>query len=331
MGGLCEEDAVDDGDLGHRRAVARGHPAARRLLEQGRDPARRLHEGHYVFLVIAVLTAALTAFYMARATFLAFFVEARAALQERARARVAVGHGRPARRARRARGGRRARRLAARPATRSATFLGEHAEGEMNLVLAAIAVGAALAASRYAWAMYIKGWIKPDWYMENRFVEIVLARHFRIDEAYDLVLVSPVLATSRVLPPRRRGRRRRRRARVRVGRLRGEPRCSRSSTARASTARSTGSATASWARAARSGACSPATCRPTCCCSSPRSSSSWRCSHDERAAGALHHRPGAGRRRAAHRAVRLATRKAPRVIALAAGTVCLVGRALGLR
>ncbi len=75
-------------------------------------------------------------------------------------------------------------------------FMGEHAAGGMNLTLAAIAVSAALAAIAYAWAMYIKGWIEPDWYMKSRFVEIVLARHFRIDEAYDLVLVKPVIATS---------------------------------------------------------------------------------------------------------------------------------------
>ena len=94
--------------------------------------------------------------------------------------------------------------------------------------------------------MYIKGWFEPDWYMKNRFVEIVLARHFWIDEAYDLVLVEPVIATSRSSSAaldaavvdgvvRAFGWRRARR----------EPRCSRCSTARASTARSTGSATAS--------------------------------------------------------------------------------------
>ena len=84
MGGLCEEDAVDDGDLGARRALARRHPAARRLLEQGRDPARRLHTSTTTSSSSSrILTAALTAFYMGRATFLAFFVEAGAALQER--------------------------------------------------------------------------------------------------------------------------------------------------------------------------------------------------------------------------------------------------------
>ena len=58
-------------------------------------------EGRYVFLVIAILTAALTAFYMARATFLAFFAKPGAALQERARARGSLGHARAAGRARR--------------------------------------------------------------------------------------------------------------------------------------------------------------------------------------------------------------------------------------
>ena len=39
LGGLAEEDAVDDAHLVRGRALARRHPATRRLLEQGRDLA----------------------------------------------------------------------------------------------------------------------------------------------------------------------------------------------------------------------------------------------------------------------------------------------------
>jgi NADH-quinone oxidoreductase subunit L len=148
-----------------------------------------------VFLVLAVLTAMLTAFYMARATFLAFFATPREDSKSDhahesswvmlgplvALATLAVTAG-----------------LVGSPFGGYAfgRFLGEHAEGEMNIALAAVAVAAALAAIAYAWAMYIKGWIRPDWYMENRFVEVVLKRQFRIDEAYDLFLVEPVMAIS---------------------------------------------------------------------------------------------------------------------------------------
>jgi NADH-quinone oxidoreductase subunit L len=152
-------------------------------------------EGRYVFLVIAILTAALTAFYMARTTFLAFFAKPgvhsksehaheapwvmRGPLVVLAGLALTAG-------------------LVGSPLGGYAfgRFMGEHAEGEMNIMLATVAVGAALAAIAYAWAMYVKGWITPDWYMDSRFVQIVLARHFRIDEAYDLFLVTPVVATS---------------------------------------------------------------------------------------------------------------------------------------
>ena len=152
--------------------------------------------GHYVYLVIAILTAALTAFYMARATFLAFFAKPGTTskalhahespwvmlgpLVVLASLAVTVG-------------------LIGSPYANYAfsAFMGEHAAGEMDLRLAAIAVSAALAAIAYAWTMYIKGAIRPDWYLENQFAENVLKRHFRIDEAYDLFLVRPTMAISR--------------------------------------------------------------------------------------------------------------------------------------
>ena len=152
-------------------------------------------EGQTVFLIIAILTAALTAFYMARATFLAFFAKPGPnSKSDHAHeapwvmlgplvvlAVLAVTAG-----------------IVGSPWGGYAfgKFMGEHAEGEMNIKLAALAVSAALAAIAYAWAMYVKGAIEPDWYMKNRFVQMVLARHFRIDEAYDLMLVGPVMAIS---------------------------------------------------------------------------------------------------------------------------------------
>ncbi len=153
------------------------------------------HEHRYGFLVVAILTAMLTAFYMARATFLAFFAAPGPSSKNShaheapwvmrgplvALATLAVTAG-----------------LVGSPVTGFffGRFMGEHAEGEMNVGLAAVAVAGALIAIAYAWAMYVKEAVEPDWYMKNRFVEIVLAQHFRIDEAYDLVIVTPVVAVS---------------------------------------------------------------------------------------------------------------------------------------
>ncbi len=156
-----------------------------------------LHSGQKVFLVAGVLVAALTAFYMGRITFLAFFVTPGAQSKSEhaheshwvmtaplvilATLAVVVG-------------------LVGSPLTDYALgkFLGEHAAGEMNYVLAAIAVGAALAGIGYAWLMYQRGKANPDWYMRNRSIATVLSRHFWIDEVYTRVIVTPTMAIAGV-------------------------------------------------------------------------------------------------------------------------------------
>ena len=113
----------------------------------------------------ASFTAALTAFYMGRATFLAFFVKPGAAEPERPRARVAVGDDR-------LRSSILAvlavvaglRRLAAdRLRVRRASSASTRRPSR-TCVLAAVAVGvAARRASRSRGSSYIKRWFEPDW------------------------------------------------------------------------------------------------------------------------------------------------------------------------
>jgi NADH:ubiquinone oxidoreductase subunit 5 (subunit L)/multisubunit Na+/H+ antiporter MnhA subunit len=45
--------------------------------------------------------------------------------------------------------------------------------------------------------MYIKGSVRPDWYMDTWFVRAILAKHFRIDDIYDFFILAPVMAISR--------------------------------------------------------------------------------------------------------------------------------------
>jgi NADH-quinone oxidoreductase subunit L len=72
-------------------------------------------------------------------------------------------------------------------------YLGEHVAGEMNFVLAAIAVGAALAGIGYAYLMYQRGKANPDWYMRNRGIAPVLTKQFWIDDVYSRVIIAPTL------------------------------------------------------------------------------------------------------------------------------------------
>ena len=152
--------------------------------------------GHYGFLAVATGTAMLTAFYMGRATFLAFFAE------PGPDSKTAHAHESP--------------RVITGPLAVLATlavvsgfvgspfggyafgkFLGEHGEGEFNIVLATVAVVLALVAIGYAYVMYVRRTVRPDWYMDNKFVSAVLVQRFRIDEAYDTFLVGPVMVLSR--------------------------------------------------------------------------------------------------------------------------------------
>ena len=153
--------------------------------------------GNVVYLVIVVLTAGLTAFYMSRATFLAFFAK------PGAHTKAEHAHESPA--------------VMTAPLVVLASlavvagfvgsplygyalgrFLGESAGGEFALPLAATAVVLSLAAIGYAWLMYIKGAVRPDWYMDSWFAQSLLTRHFRIDDFYDRALVGPVMAISKV-------------------------------------------------------------------------------------------------------------------------------------
>ena len=72
-------------------------------------------------------------------------------------------------------------------------FLGEHAEGEMNYLLAAIAVGAALAGIFYAYNEYYRRGARTDWYLKSRYVSSPLTRGFWIDDAYQHLIITPAL------------------------------------------------------------------------------------------------------------------------------------------
>jgi NADH-quinone oxidoreductase subunit L len=151
-----------------------------------------LRSGNTGFLVAGLFVAALTAFYMGRTTFLAFFAKPGPT------SKSAEAHESPW--------------VMTAPLVILATlaavagligsplanyafggYLGEHAAGEINYVLATIAVGAALAGIGYAWLMYQRGRAHPDWYMRSRMISSGLNRQFWIDDAYQRVLIEPAL------------------------------------------------------------------------------------------------------------------------------------------
>lgn len=157
-----------------------------------------LHSGEYGFLVAGVVTAALTAFYMGRATFLAFFVTPgprsssshahesgwlmTAPLVVLASLAALIG-------------------LVGSPVTGYAfgSFMGEHGDVEPSYALIAVAVGAAIGGIIIAWSSYVKRYIEPDGYLRSRIVSGVLTRSFLIDEIFHATVVVPVLAVSSVL------------------------------------------------------------------------------------------------------------------------------------
>jgi NADH-quinone oxidoreductase subunit L len=157
-----------------------------------------LRSGQTGFLVAGLFTAMLTAFYMGRATFMTFFMKPgpdsatdhahespwimTAPLVVLATLAVTAG-------------------LVGSPLANYAfgRFLGEHVAGETNLILAATAVGAALAGIAYAWSMYIRKDIAPDWYLRNKWVDAILSRQFWIDDVYQAFIVRPVIALAGVL------------------------------------------------------------------------------------------------------------------------------------
>ncbi|NTU71617.1 MAG: NADH-quinone oxidoreductase subunit L [Coriobacteriia bacterium] len=153
-----------------------------------------MHGGNVVYLILAVLTAGLTAFYMGRATFLAFFATpGPASKSEHAHespavmtvplvvlAALAVVAG-----------------FVNSPFAHYAfgAFLGEHG-GEFSLRLAVAAVAVSVGAIAYAWLMYVKEEITPDWYMKTWFAQSVLARTFRIDDMYEFFVLAPIMVVS---------------------------------------------------------------------------------------------------------------------------------------
>ena len=157
-----------------------------------------LHSGQPGFLVAGLFTVILTAFYMGRATFMTFFMKPGPDSQsEHAHespwvmtaplvilATLAVAAG-----------------IVGSPLANYAlgSFLGEHVPAETNLLLMAVAVGAAVAGIAYAWSMYVRGAIQPDWYLHNGFVNRMLSRSFWIDDVYQVIVVHPVIALSRLL------------------------------------------------------------------------------------------------------------------------------------
>lgn len=157
-----------------------------------------LRSGQTGFLVVGLLVAALTAFYMGRATFLAFFAppgeESKSSHAHESPwvmlgplvilALLALTAG-----------------LLGSPLGGYALgrFLGEETVARMNLILAAIAVGAALSGIGYAWTMYIRGRANPDWYLRNRRIGPALTGKFLIDEAYQVLIVAPALAIASAL------------------------------------------------------------------------------------------------------------------------------------
>ena len=157
-----------------------------------------LHSGQWGQLAAGVVTAALTAFYMGRATFMAFFGEpASESRYEHAHespwvmtvplvvlAAFATLIG-----------------LVGSPVTGYAfgSFLGEHGEVEASIPLLTVAIGVAAGGIVLAWSSYIKRLIEPDGYFRARFVSGVLANGFHIDGLYRVVVVRPAMALSGLL------------------------------------------------------------------------------------------------------------------------------------
>ncbi|MDR3685452.1 MAG: NADH-quinone oxidoreductase subunit L [Coriobacteriia bacterium] len=155
-----------------------------------------LDNGHMVLLVSGLVVAVLTAFYMGRITFLAFFAEPGATsksphahessavmvvpLVVLATLAAFIGL------------------VGAPPLYAFAGFLGEHAD-PFNIVLASIAVAAAVGGITYAWVMYQRGWASPDWYLRNRRISPVLVHQFWIDDAYERVIVAPAMVLADLL------------------------------------------------------------------------------------------------------------------------------------
>lgn len=154
-----------------------------------------MHSGSTAFLVAGVVTAALTAFYMGRATLMAFFLPpAPKGGSDHAHespwvmtvplavlATLAVTAG-----------------VVGSPLGGYVfgSFLGEHEEASPSFILMGIAIGVACAGIALAWSMYIKRYFEPDSYLRSKLVAVPLQRLFWIDDIYDRVVLRPILAVA---------------------------------------------------------------------------------------------------------------------------------------
>ncbi len=157
-----------------------------------------LHAHQYGILAAGILTAALTAFYMARTTFLTFFAApGPESMSSRAHespwmmtvplvvlAALAVTVG-----------------LVGSPLTGYSFFglLEAYEMPKLNLPLAAVAIGVALGGIALAWSSYIKKLIEPDGYLRFSFISGTVARGFLIDALYTNAIVCPATYIAGVL------------------------------------------------------------------------------------------------------------------------------------
>jgi len=157
-----------------------------------------LHSEKYPLMWVGLIVAGLTAFYMGRATFLAFFVEPGPhSVSEHAHESPAVMTVPLA-------------ILAALAATAGfagspmtgyafASFLGEHEVAEPNYLLMAAAVGVAVAGIGLAYAFYMRKLFDPDEYLQTKLGKGLLSNKFWVDEAYEHAIVLPVLRFAHAL------------------------------------------------------------------------------------------------------------------------------------
>jgi NADH-quinone oxidoreductase subunit L len=157
-----------------------------------------LHHHQYGVLAAGLVTAALTAFYMARTTFLTFFsAPGPESMSHKAHespavmtaplvvlAVLAATAG-----------------LVGSPVTGYSFFglMGAHEIPEPDWALAALAVGLAGGGIALAWSSYIKGFLEPDGYLRSEFTSRFMARGFLIDEFYSIAVIKPLEWAARVM------------------------------------------------------------------------------------------------------------------------------------
>ncbi|MCL2504389.1 MAG: hypothetical protein FWE94_07360, partial [Coriobacteriia bacterium] len=74
-----------------------------------------------------------------------------------------------------------------------------HEPAEPNLLLVTAAITVALLGIGIAYASYIRRLIEPDGYLRNALVKNVFAKKFFVDEAYNMVVISPIMRIAELL------------------------------------------------------------------------------------------------------------------------------------